>query len=225
MSASISPAATPRTLSPLPALALAVLGGALVARSDRYDRPARAAATVSGLALIGAAARGPLLESLRRAGTERRSAALRLSFVVAQPVEVVFAFVRDFENFPCIIGALRQVRDFGDGRSHWCASTPSGGTLEWDTVTTKYVPNRVIAWESVPGSPVTMHGLLRFQPEDAHTCLRLELDYRVHTGGLSDALLALTTPTRTAELERDIRRLSTYLHTVRGTPTQASLRS
>ena len=225
MSASIPPRALPRTLPPLPALALAVLGGALVARSDRYGRPARAAATVTGLALIGAAARGPLLDSLLRLGTERRSAHLRMSFVVAQPVEVVFAFVRDFENFPCIIGALRQVRDYGDGRSHWCASTPSGGTLEWDSVTTKYVPNRVIAWESVAGSPVDMHGSMRFHPEDAHTCLRLELDYRVRTGALHDALIALTTPTRTEELERDIRRLSTYLHTVRGTPTQASLRS
>ena len=116
MSVSILPRPMPRTLPPLPGLALAVLGGALVARSDRYSRPARAAATVSGLALIGAAARGPLLESLLRAGTERRSAHLRMSFVVAQPVEVVFAFVRDFENFPCIIGALRQVRDYGDGR-------------------------------------------------------------------------------------------------------------
>jgi len=225
MSASILPASAPRTLPPLSAFVLAVLGGALVARSDRYHRHARAAATISGLALIGAAARGPLLDTVRRAGTERRSARLRMSLVVAQPVEVVFAFVRDFENFPCVIGALRQVRDYGDGRSHWCASTPSGGTLEWDTVTTKYVPNRVIAWQSVPASPVTMHGLVRFIPEEAHTCLRLELDYQVRTSGLADALVALTTPTRGAELERDIKRLSTYLHTVRGTPTQAPLRS
>ena len=225
MAASTISAPAPRTLSPLSALALAVLGGALVARSDRYDRHARAAATVGGLALIGAAARGPLLDSLRRAGTERRSARLHMSLVVAQPVEVVFAFLRDFENFPCIIGALRQVRDYGDGRSHWCASTPSGGTLEWDTVTTKYVPNRVIAWQSVPGSPVTMHGMLRFLPEETHTCLRLELDYQVRNSGLADALVALTTPTRGAELERDIKRLSTYLHTVRGMPTQAPLRS
>jgi uncharacterized membrane protein len=225
MSASTIPAPAPRTLPPLSAFVLAVLGGALVARRDRYERHARVAATISGLALIGAAARGPLLDTVRRIGTERRSAQLRISIVVAQPVEVVFAFVRDFENFPCIIGALRQVRDYGDGRSHWCASTPSGGTLEWDTVTTKYVPNRVIAWQSVPASPVTMHGLVRFLPEDDHTCVRLELDYRVCTGGLADALVALTTPTRGAELERDIRRLSTYLHTVRGSPTQSSLRS
>lgn len=225
MSTSAIPAPLPRTLPALPALLLAVVGGALVARSGRYHRHARAAATVGGLALIGAAARGPVLETLRRTGTERRSARLHLSLIVAQPVEVVFAFVRDFENFPCIIGALRQVRDYGDGRSHWCASTPSGGTLEWDTVTTKYVPNRVVAWQSVPASPVEMHGIVRFVPEDAHTCLKLELDYCVRTGGLADALIALTTPTRGAELERDIRRLSTYLQTVRSSPTQAPLRS
>jgi uncharacterized membrane protein len=225
MSTSALPAPLPRTIPPLPAVLLAVIGGALMGRSDRYHRHGRAAATVGALALIGAAARGPLLESLRRAGTERRSARLHLSLVVAQPVEVVFAFVRDFENFPCIIGALRQVRDYGDGRSHWCASTPSGGTLEWDTVTTKYVPNRVIAWQSAPGSPVQMQGLVRFVPEDSHTCLKLELDYQVKTGGLTDALIALTTPTRGAELERDIRHLSTYLQTVRGSPTQVPLRS
>ena len=225
MTASVLPNPESRTLAPLPAFLLAVVGGLLVGRSGRFSRHGRAAATVSGLALIGAAARGPLLESLRRTGTERRSASLRLSLVVAQPVEVVFAFVRDFENFPCIIGALRQVRDYGDGRSHWCVSTPTGRSLEWDTVTTKYVPHRVIAWQSVAGSPVNMSGLIRFTPEDSHTCLRLELDYQVREGGLADALIALTTPRREAELERDIRRLSTYLRTVQESPTAAPLRS
>lgn len=225
MPASPPPIRSPRTGAGLSALALAALGGALLARRDRLNRPARAAATLGGLSLIGAALGGPFLDALRRTGTERRSARLHLSLVVAQPVEVVFAFVRDFENFPCIIGALRHVRDYGDGRSRWCASTPSGGTLEWDTVTTKYVPNRVIAWESVTDSPVRMTGLLRFVPEDSNTCLRLELDYQVEVSGLADALVALTTPTRGAELERDIHRLSTYLHTVRGTPKQVPLRS
>jgi len=225
MSVSTIPAPIPRTLPALPAVLLAILGGALVGQGDRLPRRARAAATVSGLALIGAAARGPLLETLRRSGTERRSAELRMSFVVAQPVEVVFAFLRDFENFPCVIGALHQVRDYGDGRSRWCAFTPSGGMLEWDTVTTKYVPNRVIAWQSVTGAPVRMNGLVRFTPEESHTCLRLELEYHVETGGLADALIALTTPKRSAELERDIRQLSTYLRTVRRSPAQAPLRS
>jgi len=225
MTATTLPAPASRTLDPLSSLVLAIAGGILVGRSDRLSRSGRAAATVGGLALIGAAARGPLLETMRRSGTDRRSASVRLSMVVEQPVEVVFAFIRDFENFPCIIGALRQVRDYGDGRSHWCASTPAGSSLEWDTVTTKYVPHRVIAWQSVPGSPMTMTGLVRFTPEGTHTCLQLELDYRVNVGGLADALVALATPRREAELERDIRRLSTYLRTVQSTPMKAPLRS
>lgn len=214
MTAATLPSSPTRTLEPLSAVLLATAGGLLVGGRDRLSHRVRAAATVGGLALIGAAVSGPVLESLRRSGTQRRSAQLRLSLVVGQPVESVFAFVADFENFPCFIGALRRVRDYGDGRSHWCASTPSGGTLEWDTVTTKYVPYRVIAWQSVPGSPVCMTGLMRFVPEDGQTCLRLELGYEVRTGKLGDALVALTTPRRQGELERDIRRLATYLRTV-----------
>ena len=217
---------TPLTLlTPLASLLLAMAGGALLGRRVGLAPSVRAAATIGGLALIGAAARGPFVESVRRTGTRRRSANMQISIVVSHPVEVVFAFVRDFENFPCIIGALRQVRDYGDGRSHWCASTPSGGTLEWDTETTKYVPNSVIGWQSVSGSPIEMHGLLRLEPEGASTCLKLAIQYYVPDGSLGDALVALTTTTREKELEGDIRLLSSYLETVRSSPDQAPLRA
>jgi uncharacterized membrane protein len=221
----VAPPDVPRTAAPFSSLLLAVIGGALLGRSSSLSPWARAAARVSGLALIGAAARGPFVDGVRQSGTSRRSATLRMSLVVSHPVEVVFAFVRDFENFPCIIGALRQVRDYGDGRSHWCSSTPSGGTIEWDTVTTKYLPNRVIAWESVAGSPVEMVGVIRLMPEASNTCLELEVEYQVRDSGLADALVALTTTTREEELKRDIERLSSYLETVRSTPAQAPLRT
>lgn len=211
--------------SPLPALLLGIAAGALLgARRDRSPR-VRAALTVGGLALFGAAAHRPVLQALVRAGTRRRSASVRLSLVIPHPVEAVFAFVRDFENFPRVIGALREVRDYGDGRSHWCASTPTGGTLEWDTVTTKYVPNRVIAWQSVPGAPVEMTGSARFVPEGAETCVTFLLEYRVLEGGIADALAALATPRRDEELERDIRGLSSYLDVVRSSPDAPPLES
>jgi len=166
---------------------------------------------VSGLALIGAAARGPLTDALRRFGTRRRGTAVQLSFTVPRPVEQVFAFCRDFENFPRLIRALRDVRDHGDGRSHWSASTPSGGTVEWDTVTTKYVPNSVIAWESVGHSPVRMRAILRFLPEDGVTCMKVSVEYQVIEGTMRDALLALTIRSRAGNLSSQIRRLADYL--------------
>lgn len=201
----------PRSISPLSALLLGAAGGALIGSRRSLSIPARAAATVGGWALIGAASQRPVVEALRRAGTRRRAASLDFSFVVPHPVDVVFDFCRDLENFPLIIGALREVRDYGDGRSHWCASTPTGGTIEWDATTTKYLPNSVIALQSVARAPVRMHATLRFTPDGATTNLKVTADYQVVNGGLADALVALVMPSREAELEADIRRLALYL--------------
>ncbi len=163
------------------------------------------------MALIGAAAHRPLADGIRRAGTRRRASQLSVSFVVDHPVHVVFAFCRDFENFPLFIGALREVRDFGDGRSHWCASTRSGGTVEWDAITTKYVPNSVIAWQSADEAPVEVRAVARFEPRGRATCVRVTTSYRVLDGSLGDAIAALTTPRREHELRRDIGKLASYL--------------
>ncbi|MFI5255832.1 MAG: SRPBCC family protein [Gemmatimonadales bacterium] len=219
------PQSSPRALAPVPSLLMAFAGGLLIGRRDDLSPRARAAATIGGLALIGVAAREAVMMSVRLAGSHRRAADVHMSIVVPHPVEVVFRFVRDFENFPCIIGALRHVSDHGDGRSHWSASTPRGGILEWDTETTKYVPNSVIGWRSVVGSPVRMEGLIRLLPEGSSTCLKLAIDYEVVDGGFVDSLVALTTTSRQQEIERDIARLSTYLDTVRSSPVQAPLKA
>ena len=75
------------------------------------------------------------------------------------------------------------------------------------------------------GAPVKMNGIVRFVPQGSSTCLKLAIGYEVATGSFADALVALTTPSRGEEIERDIERLSSYLTTVRSTPTQAPLRS
>ena len=207
----------PTLMSAAPLL-LGLFGGALFGARRRLPARARVAATIGGLALIGAAAHRPLAEALRLAGTRRRSGSFCASFVVTHPVEIVFGFCRDFENFPQFIGALREVRDYGDGRSHLCASTPAGGTIEWDTVTTKYVPNRVIAFTSVDGSPIETRTRLRFIPEGRDTCVNVDASYRVLDGSMSDALAALATPSRSEDLEADVRRLGSYLDALLANP-------
>lgn len=203
-----------RRLDGLAALLLGLAGGALIGSRRGRTTPVRSAATVGGLALIAAATHRPFLEEVRRAGTRRRRVELTLSLVVQHPVQLVFAFLRNFENFPGFIGALREVRDYGDGRSHWRVSTPAGGTLEWDAITTKYVPNSVIGWRSSPGSPVELNAVVRFVPEGEMTCLTASVTYRVVDGGLRDALAALATPRREHELRAELRRLADYLDVV-----------
>jgi uncharacterized membrane protein len=206
-----SPPVELRPAGSFASMLLGLAGGALVASRRRFPEHAQGAATIAGLALIGAAAQRPVAEALRRAGTRRRAAEVRMSFVVAQPVERVFAFCRDFENYPRFIRALREVRDYGDGRSHWCASTPSGNAVEWDTVTTKYVPNKVIGWHTVGHAPIQSTGLIRVHPENDGTCVHVVLTYRVTEGGMGDAITALLTPARGKRLEADIRQLALFL--------------
>jgi uncharacterized membrane protein len=211
MSSSAVPAPTPRSLAPIPALLLGVFGGALFAARHDLRSRARAAATVGGLALIGAAAHRPVSDALRHAGTRRRAAKLELSVVVPYPVEVVFRFLRDFENWPQFVRGLRDVRDFDDGRSHWIGRTPRGGTMEWDTVTTKYVPNSVVAWENVSTSPLRMSALLRFSPEGSSTRLKIVIAYQVLHSGIADTLAVLARPWRRGQLGTDFQRLTAAL--------------
>ncbi len=184
------------------ALLLTAVGSGVIlgARSRR----AAPVAVLAGLAIVGLAVREPIARALRQAGTRRRAADVRFSFTVNRPVELVFAFCADFENFPRFIRSLREVRDNGDGRSHWRASAPGGSEVEWDAVTTKFVTNSVIGWRSIPGSPVETTGLLRFSNEDGRTCVRVAMSYSVLDSSLRGALVSLTKRTGTHQLRRDI---------------------
>lgn len=169
--------------------------------------------------LLGIATHRPLADALRRAGSRRRSGSLRFSFIVDRPVEQVFAFCANFENFPRFIDSLREVRDTGDGRSHWCAETPAGGTLEWDAVTTKFVTNSVIAWRNVRGSSVVTTGTLRFSPEEGRTCVRVAIDYAVPMATWSDTFVALAVPRVARRIERDIRNVEDHLERIASAET------
>lgn len=182
-------------------LLTAVGSGVILGVRSRRSSPV---ALLAGLAIAGLAVRKPIARALKQAGTRRRTADVRFSFTVNRPVELVFAFCADFENFPRFIRSLHEVRDNGDGRSHWRASTPGGGEVEWDAVTTKFVTNSVIGWRSVPGSPVETTGLLRFSNEDGRTCVHVAMSYGVLDSSLRGALAALTERTGTHQLKRDI---------------------
>jgi uncharacterized membrane protein len=194
-------------------IALAALGGALVAQRDR--RRLGAVAALVGIGLIAHVARPILRNWVVRRGTARRRVRLRTTIDVARPVADVFAFCKDFENFARVIGSLRRVTDFQDGRSHWEAYSASGHVLEWDAVVTKYVPNTVIGWASTPSSPVRMTGLIRFAAGPSNgTRLTIELTYAPQDGGLGDALHALASRPRQKQILAEIERASFYIESL-----------
>lgn len=153
-----------------------------------------------------------ILKWARRTGAKRRAVDLKMTVVVERPINNVFEFCRDFQNFPQVIDVLLSVRDSQDGRSHWAVRSPTGHTIEWDATVTKYVPNTVIAWESVAGSPVHASGLMRFAPlSPSETRVEVALAYRPQHTTLGEAIRALLSSSNNARIRSDLSQASTQL--------------
>jgi uncharacterized membrane protein len=153
-----------------------------------------------------------VLRWVRRAGAARRAVDMRMTVVVERPIAEVFEFCRDFANFPEITDVLLSVEDTQDGRSHWAVRSPTGVAVEWDATVTKYVPNSVIAWESVPGSTVQASGLMRFAPlSPRDTRVDVSLTYRPQQTAFADALRALVAPTNTKRIRTELAHASQEL--------------
>src|SRR6185437_920562 len=120
------------------------------------------------------------------------------------------------------VGSILSGVVYDDGRSEWEGYTRGGATLELEAVVTKYVPNSVIAWASVRGSPIETTVLARFTPLTAST-MRLDVDvsYCVVNTDLGDAVRALVAPRSTAQLINSLERARFYLESM---PAPASAR-
>jgi uncharacterized membrane protein len=152
---------------------------------------------------------------IRAAGARRRRVALRSSIEVDRPLPAVFAFFKDFENLPRVVGALRSVTDYQDGRSHWQAYTLAGQVIEWDVVVTKYVPNTVIGWESTRTSPVDVRAQLRFTPVSAtRTRIEVEVYFAPAATGLADAIRAFIAVANERRLKAELDHVRFYLESV-----------
>lgn len=190
----------------------AVVAGALLGYATRARGTGRGslAARLAASALLVAAFAPQLTRQLLRIGAARRRVHLRTTIEIDRPVHEVFEFCRDFENFPRVVQSLRRVTDYRDGRACWEVVAPNGEVLSWNSAVTKYVPNVVLAWRSIPGSVVDCNGLIRFSPSPRGTRLHVQVDYDPCHTGLSDAVRALFDTSRTQQLEADLARANFY---------------
>ncbi|HVX40604.1 MAG TPA: SRPBCC family protein [Gemmatimonadaceae bacterium] len=197
----------------LGSLAAAVAAGIALGRA-RTGEGGRIARLI-GFALFGYAALPLAEDALSDAGASRRAVRVHEYVEVDRPIGEVWEFLKDFANLPRVIGSIRSVIDYEDGRSHWEAYAPSGRLEAWDVVVTKYVPRAVIAWQSVPAADVEMSGLVRFTPQGAkRTRLDVEVAYAPKHTTLNDAVHALLAPKQRRQLREDLQHLRFYLESL-----------
>ncbi|HWP45490.1 MAG TPA: SRPBCC family protein [Blastocatellia bacterium] len=171
----------------------------------------------TGVGMLTTAITNMELKRLTGLGAGRRAIDIHKTMNISAPVEEVFKFWTNYENFPRFMTNVREVIDRGDGRSHWVVAGPAGVPVEWDAVITEMIPNKVLAWKSVPGSAIANAGMIIFKPnDDGTTNLDIKLSYNPPGGAMGHTVASLFGSYPKREMDEDLMRMKTFIET--GTP-------
>lgn len=121
----------------------------------------------------------------------RRGIQVERAVTIAKPRSEVYAFWRNFENFPKFMRHLESVTMTGEKTSKWVAKAPLGQSVSWEAEITEEQPNQLIAWQALPGSQIHTSGVVHFKdaPGNRGTEVYVYLTY-IPPGGSAGAAFA-----------------------------------
>ena len=125
--------------------------------------------------------------------------------------ERVYEMWSNYENFPRFMSNVEDVRDLGNGRSHWVVKGPAGSIVEWDARLTDSRRGEVLAWQSEPDADVQNSGQVRFEPEGAGTRVNVYMSYTPPGGGLGHVIASLLGASPKQEMDEDLVRMKAFI--------------
>lgn len=143
------------------------------------------------------------------------------SIRVQAPVSQVYAYWRDFQNFPSFMANVESVtvRDGGE-MSHWTIKGPLGRSVEFDARMTRDVPESEIAWNSEGGSIETT-GNVTFTELNGETQVRVLMQWYDPPGGAIGETVADWLQDAEQMVEEDLHR---FKHIVEGAAAKPGAR-
>ncbi|MBD0356468.1 MAG: SRPBCC family protein [Rubrobacter sp.] len=126
------------------------------------------------------------------------------SIEVQAPLQDVFTYWSNLENFPQIMSNIEEVRVAGD-TSHWRVKGPLGKTVEFDARTTEMSPERGIAWNSTNDNDVETSGQVRFEEvAEGRTRIDVTMNYADPPGGKVGEVVADAISNPEREMREDL---------------------
>ena len=203
-----------RHWSPTTRLLMGAAGGAMAAYGAGRRDAFGGAIGLAGATLLTRALTNLEFKRMLGMGAGRRAIDIQKTITINAPVERVFRLWANYQNFPQFMSNVRDVKDLGDGRSHWIVAGPAGTSVEWDAVTTSYTPNEVLAWRTEPNSIVQHAGIIRFLANpDGSTTVNIRLTYNPAVGGLGHLVASLFGADPKSQLEEDLVRMRSFVET------------
>ncbi len=196
-------------------VAAGTAGAALVAQGARRRTLPAVAAGLAGLGLLARSATNLPLRRLVGWGAGRKAVDIQKAIHIDAPVDRVFELWSAYENFPRFMSHVREVRQIGPDWSHWVVAGPAGVPIEWDAEITEFIPNKILAWKTVPGSVIQHSGIVRFDDEDGGTRVTIRMSYNPGAGALGHAIAELLGADPKTRMDQDLAMMKTFIETGR----------
>ncbi|MGQ0712559.1 MAG: SRPBCC family protein [Gemmatimonadaceae bacterium] len=214
--------------APAMRLVTGVTGSAIALWGFRRRGISGVAARLAGAAMVKRAITNLPLSRLTGVGAGRRAIDVQKAITVQAPVERVYAFFTQWDNWPRWMSHVREVRSLGaiqgQDRTHWVVDGPAGTTVTWDAVTTALIPNEQIAWKSIEGAAVEHAGVVRFaRTADGATTIDVKMTYNPPAGAVGHAVASILGRDPKHQMDDDLARLKTTIET--GTPPRDAARA
>jgi len=127
------------------------------------------------------------------------------SIEVQAPLQDVFTYWSNLENFPQIMSNIEEVRLLDQETSHWRVKGPLGKTVEFDARTTEMSPERGIGWNSVDDNEVDTSGQVRFEEvAQGRTRIDVTMNYADPPGGKVGEVVADAVSNPEREMREDL---------------------
>ena len=137
---------------------------------------------------------------------------IRVNSIINKPISEVYAFWRDFENFPKFMTHLESVKPLNYTTSKWTAKGPGGiGKLTWKAEIVKDEKERLISWNSLPDSSIKNAGKVVFRPTGNGTEIIVTISYHAPLGVAGESAAKLLNPYFEKLVKDDIMNFKTYL--------------
>lgn len=200
--------------SPTTRLIAGTAGGALALYAAKRRGLIGAAIGPFGFAMLSRALTNLEIRRIVGLETGARTIDIEKTINIAAPVEEVFDFWSHHEKFPQIMSNVREVKKTGEGSYHWVVAGPAGVSVEWDAEITRLVPNRLIAFRSLPGSAVEQRGLIHFTPTaEGDTSVDIKMSYNPPAGAIGHLVAMLFGADPKREMDEDLMRMKSFLET------------
>lgn len=186
-------------------------GGALGLYGFARRTPGSVMLAALGMGLMARSMTNAPIRRLAQPGRQGSTMHLEKTIYIEASPEIVFDTWNNYENFPQFMSHVKEVRNLGDGRSHWVVNGPAGTVTEWDAQLTACERPRLLAWKSNPEATVQNEGRIRFEPVDGGTRVQVHMSYNPPGGPIGHAAASLFNGDPKKQMDDDLMRMKVMI--------------